>query len=316
MPANFSRYFVEAPGNTILADHYNGEFNNILNNLDPDGVDDASLNLSAFQSTVDPGELASESLPTALRGEIQRLRFAIAEAKFGVGTSRKWYESPASSNISEAIAAAVPIGTMIPFYDFNAGLTFDSSIWKYCDGSSQTVGSLGAQTLPDMSNRYLVGFGTEAGGDIDTAAWSTSVVGNASHQVNLQHTHTISGSTASGTTGITASHAHTHTLSSGWADITVNASTGLLRFHRSSDGGHTFAATDVSTNIGDNADSTGGNSGTNLEGTTDNPSSSTVTVTDGGHTHAVGTLANANSLSTTQSIQPRSVQVRWIIRVS
>jgi hypothetical protein len=47
-----------------------------------------------------------------------------------------------------------------------------------------------SRTLPDLSGRYLVGFGTDGGGDVDTAAWATAAVGNASHQINISHTHT------------------------------------------------------------------------------------------------------------------------------
>ena len=60
MGANFSRFFVEAPGNTILAANYNGEFDNILTNLTPAGIDDLSDNLAAYQVTEDPGEPGSE----------------------------------------------------------------------------------------------------------------------------------------------------------------------------------------------------------------------------------------------------------------
>lgn len=308
MPATFSRYFVEAPGNTILADHYNGEFNNILTNFDPDGVDDASVNLAAMQATVDPGELSSESLATSLRGELQRLRYAVAEAKFGPATSRKWYESPATGGGF----SAVPIGSIIPFYDFNAALTFDTNVWVYCDGSTATVGG-SSRTLPDLSNRYLVGFGTEAGGDIDSASWSTSVVGNASHQVNLQHTHTVSGSTASGTTGISASHSHTHTDGTLFATITSNGGSGDdIALAEVSTPTNWTSTVNYSLNRGTESVSYG--TGVDIGGTTATPNTSTVTVTDGGHTHSVGTLANANSLSTTQDIQPRSIRVRFIMR--
>jgi hypothetical protein len=128
---------------------------------------------------------------------------------------------------------AVPVGAIIDHYDYNGALPLDTTHYKYCDGSTHNFGgAVGTQTLPDLSNRYTVGFGTEGGGDIDTAVWAITVVGNASHQINLQHDHTmphthdtnigsftsgsdthnhgISGSvsTYSGSTSSNGSHAH------------------------------------------------------------------------------------------------------------
>lgn len=80
-------------GEVLTASDLNGEFNNILNNLDPSKVDDASSDLAAMQSVVDPGEAASESQATSLQGEIERLRFALKEHS----GKTYWYESPAAS---------------------------------------------------------------------------------------------------------------------------------------------------------------------------------------------------------------------------
>lgn len=85
-------------------------------------------------------------------------------------------------------ASSVPIGSIIPFYDFNGALTFDTDYWAYCNGQTKTIGG-SSRTLPDLSNRYLVGFGTEGGADIGSASWSTTVVGNASHQTSIAHNH-------------------------------------------------------------------------------------------------------------------------------
>ena len=84
-----------------------------------------------------------------------------------------------NANFNHVLAATIPIGSIIPFYDFNAALSFNTDYWAYCDGSTATVGSLGVQTLPDLSNRYLVGFGTEGGGDIEVARQETRKVRNA-----------------------------------------------------------------------------------------------------------------------------------------
>jgi hypothetical protein len=52
-------------------------------------LDDYSANAAGMQVQTDPGESGTESLPTSLAGELERLRYAIAEAK---GTSY-WYQT-------------------------------------------------------------------------------------------------------------------------------------------------------------------------------------------------------------------------------
>jgi len=61
-----------------------------------------------------------------------------------------------------AASSIPPIGSIIPFYDFNGLVSFDTGVWAYCDGSVLVDGAspLNGQTLPDLSNRYLVGFST------------------------------------------------------------------------------------------------------------------------------------------------------------
>ena len=91
MGANFGRFFVESPGNTILSGNYNGEFDNILTNFTPDGMDDYSVNVAQMQTTVDPGEVGTESLATSTAGELERIRHMLNEI---IGKNQ-WYESPA-----------------------------------------------------------------------------------------------------------------------------------------------------------------------------------------------------------------------------
>jgi hypothetical protein len=94
-----------------------------------------------------------------------------------------------NSNFTYHDNVSVPIGSIIPFYDFNGALTFNASYWAYCNGQTKTVVGIGSVTLPDLSNRYLVGFGTEGGTNMGSSAWSATPVGNASHQISIQHFH-------------------------------------------------------------------------------------------------------------------------------
>ena len=80
MGATFNRVKTWVAEKLLVAD-INAEFDNILSNLTPAGVDDASANTAAMQVQTDPGEVGTESLATSIGGELERLRFEIAEIK-------------------------------------------------------------------------------------------------------------------------------------------------------------------------------------------------------------------------------------------
>lgn len=274
-----------AAGNTLTASDLNTEFNIAINALG-DGTKDA--NVAAFtcaSATVSANVTAGN---------------ATVNGVLLIGTV----------NVA---AALVPIGSIIPFYDFNAALSFNASNWVYCDGSSATVGG-SSRTLPDLSGRYLVGFGTDGAGDNDSAAWDTAAVGNAGHTVDVSHTHAVAGTSNSGTTGISATHTHTHTSGSMYAKIgEETGSTGRIVI---SNGGDTFSGTDRWATGGIGMDTT--NSSTDassvaLGGTSATANTATVSVTDGGHTHGISFTSGSGG-SATQSIQPRSIRVRYIMR--
>ena len=53
-------------------------------------MDDYSTSVGEMQTQTDPGEQSSESQPTTLAGEVERLRYAINEIK---KTTTYWYET-------------------------------------------------------------------------------------------------------------------------------------------------------------------------------------------------------------------------------
>jgi len=193
-----------------------------------------------------------------------------------------------------------PIGTIQAFYDFNAALTFDTAFFAYCDGSSRVVGSLGSQTLPDLSGRYLVGFGTDGGGDIDTAVWGTAAVGNAGSTINIAHSHTESTHTHGA--GSYSATAHTHPAPA----ITglVNQSAPGVGYELQIGGGQNMNLNPSSPLQGDHAHDGFGNTGSGGGGAISGTSGSG----GGGTTNT--------QLSSTQDIRPRSIRVRYIMRVA
>lgn len=90
--AVFSRIKNWIAGEVLTASDLNAEFDNILNNMQPTGIEDASADVSAMQANTDPGGVGTESLATNLLGEIQRLRFVIKRL---VGA--QWYVDPGRS---------------------------------------------------------------------------------------------------------------------------------------------------------------------------------------------------------------------------
>jgi hypothetical protein len=89
----------------LTASDLNAEFDNILNNLTPTYVDDISANAAAMQTTADPYPGSAASLATTLTGEIQRLRYLIAQ----ITGETYWYYDP-NFNLS-MLEAATAAGT-------------------------------------------------------------------------------------------------------------------------------------------------------------------------------------------------------------
>ena len=93
MPGNYSRINVEADGNILTASNYNAEHDNHITNHTPTGLDDYSVSVAQSNIQTDPGATSSESLPSSLAGELERIRYVISRI---VGQSL-WRDVPATS---------------------------------------------------------------------------------------------------------------------------------------------------------------------------------------------------------------------------
>ena len=99
--ARYSRVKEWSAGETLTAAELNAEYDNILNNHDPSGMDDESTNDAEMRATADPYPATTISKPTDLAGEIQRLRFqflAVVKALNG-NSGTYWYEDIPTSPI-------------------------------------------------------------------------------------------------------------------------------------------------------------------------------------------------------------------------
>jgi hypothetical protein len=97
--AGLYSHTTRADGLTLTAAIYNTDHQNHINNHTPQMVDDYSADAATMKTTVDPGEVGSESLATTLSGELERLRFAIKEIK---GTDQ-WYETSEGNLNTEVV---------------------------------------------------------------------------------------------------------------------------------------------------------------------------------------------------------------------
>lgn len=119
--ATFGRVKTWANGETLTADDLNAEFDNIINNLTPGGIDDYSASAAQMQTIVDPYPAQAISQPTSLQGEIERLRYQIFQIKSALqsGTTNLtyWYQdlpAPGNFTIRGSSDANVGIGISTP----------------------------------------------------------------------------------------------------------------------------------------------------------------------------------------------------------
>lgn len=156
--ATFSRVKTWSAGETLTASDLNAEFDNVLNNLDPDGIDDASTNATAMQATADPYPGSSASLATDLRGEIQRLRYQIAQ----ITGETYWYVDP-DVNIADSFDQALKTTSSPTF----AGIT---------------VGNTGLHVLDSNASHDLI---LKPGSDLSADRNLTITTGDAAREITL-----------------------------------------------------------------------------------------------------------------------------------
>lgn len=107
---------VVIPGQLIAASLWNGEFQNIFNNGNPLGIGAYSDTDPQMQTATDPFPSGSTSRPTSMGGEIERLRFVLAE----ITGNTYWYQVPASS-ISSMASSIVALQARFPIQTVDIG---------------------------------------------------------------------------------------------------------------------------------------------------------------------------------------------------
>ena len=211
----------------------------------------------------------------------------------------------------------MPIGSVIDVWRPTAIASLlasvDTDIWQIGDGStiSDAASDFDGMTIPDLSNRYLIGAGAEGSTLIGSAAVDATPSGNASHQIDIAHSHTSSAHTHSMT--------HTHVIPSHRHSVT-----GYIHFYAQEIAGM-FCYLNLTTGIqlslgaiiyGGLSYNSSGSSQENVPDVlgysnyiSDFLSTPTSPVCGGQNTALSSTM-----LSATQSHQPKSLQVKRYIR--
>lgn len=141
--ATFSRVKTWSAGETLTAADLNAEFNNLLTNLTPGGVDDYSASNTEMRTVTDPYPASSESLATSLSGEVERMRYQILEIKKAMQASNVtyWYQDLPTAGFFTNTGTAIGIGDTTPDYTFDVeGGTIATAGNIISDGNITTTG--------------------------------------------------------------------------------------------------------------------------------------------------------------------------------
>lgn len=120
----------------------NGEFNNIIANLNPSGISGYEATVPQMQIQTDPGSIGSENLGTSIANDEAHLRFVIARL---LGTTY-WYQAPAASLYS--LSSLINLGGSVPLNRIVSGRVGASNqpLFLQPVASAATVALLGGTT--------------------------------------------------------------------------------------------------------------------------------------------------------------------------
>lgn len=149
--ATFSRVKTWNAGDTLTASDLNAEFNNVLNNLTPAGVDDYSATTTEMRSTADPYPGSVESQATSLQGEIERLRYQVLELKKAIQPNNVtyWYQDTPTAGVFTVLGSSVGVNDTTP--STNLDVTGTAAISGAVSISGLLTGSAGATITGPVS---------------------------------------------------------------------------------------------------------------------------------------------------------------------
>lgn len=147
--ATFSRLKTWVSNEVLTASDLNGEFDNIIDNMSPTGIEDASGNVSDMQAVTNPGGVGTESLATDLLGEIKRLRYKVKQI---IG-SAQWYSTPLTSlQASGVVTTSIADGavTTVKIADGNVTNSKLAAVNSIVSGAG--TGTTSSTSYVDLTN--------------------------------------------------------------------------------------------------------------------------------------------------------------------
>lgn len=165
MGATFARVKTWNSLENLTNEDLNAEIQNILDNLTPSGVDDYSATTNQMRIQTSPGAQGSESAPTSLAGELERIRFVINRI---IGQTY-WYDTPVL-NLGE-VNTLISLANSIPSNRIVSGRIRGSGsnqpIFLVPNGSTNSVSLQGASTnlvVSINSTQYTISSNVSATG--------------------------------------------------------------------------------------------------------------------------------------------------------
>lgn len=141
MPALYS-HTSRADGTTLTAAIYNADHQNHITNGIPTMFDDASDDVTAMQTTVDPGGVGAESLATNLAGELHRIRFMIK----AITGAAQWYDQGFSGGITLHSGGVRVVDGSAAAPSLSFGSDIDTGIYRNA-GGVVSIASDGSESL-------------------------------------------------------------------------------------------------------------------------------------------------------------------------
>lgn len=141
-------------GTTLTAAIYNADHQNHIDNHIPTMIDDHSATVGGMQATTTPGGVGSESLPTSLAGEIERLRYVLKTLHGGA----QWYPGV---QLVAASGGTLNGGTLTNVAHTTQTLTDAATIsWDHASGQAARVTlTASGHTLANPTNLKAGGHG-------------------------------------------------------------------------------------------------------------------------------------------------------------
>jgi len=278
-------------GEILTASDLNTEFDNIVDyvNTLQDLIDTNSSDIATLQTDVND-----------INADILDLQGQIDDTNTDLDNQ--------IDTVTTLINDLVPIGTIIPFYNYNNLVSYNADYWQLMNGETidDALSPFDTQVATDMSGRYMVGFGTDGDENMGTDPWSVTPAGNAAHQIDIRHNHS------------SASHSHSsasHSHGAGTLKFKVAESTSTVFQFYTSGGTATTALGQGVITFNQGGISNASKSWSTGTWYTDSGSGTGSTdSTTPGSTGSTTPGSTGNNLSTTQSIQPRSIRVYYLLR--